>query len=150
MIFFNQLSLILLIQSIFFCFFCYGEQKNILKIIEKIPSSDRRSLEDFFQYLVKNEPLGYVIFGDKPMLWCGFYSSAGNYFHPSCHSFISNNRLFNNYLVWNSYKHFFSMKEFIFRVVKSKISEFQYDVILVNKKNVTMRSKTICNYFKEN
>jgi hypothetical protein len=118
----------------FFCSFSYGEQKNILKLIENIPSEDRRSLEEFFQYLVKNEPIGYVIFGDKPMAWCGFYSNSGACICPRNQNFIPSDRVFENYLVWNSYKQLFQIKNFIFRIVKSKVWESQYDIIFVNKK----------------
>lgn len=122
--------------------------KKIQFIIEKIPSQDKESLNNLFRYLITFESIGYVLYGDKPMVWDSFFS--GNFYLTLKKARIFNfNRSWEDYLVWKKYQHFFSIENFIFRVFPSSYDSKYMSYLFINKKNVIKKIKTHFKVFKQ-
>jgi hypothetical protein len=114
--------------------FCKAEQKT-KQILEKIPSNDKESLGNFFKNLVIFQSIGYVIFGDKPMVW-GYLNSDKAFVNLSDPKIFFYDRLWDDYLIWKKYQHLFFTENFIFRVFKSSLDEKNYYFLFINKKSL--------------
>ena len=122
--------------------------ENMLAILEKIPVNEREKIEGFFREMVTNESMGYVIFGNKPMIWCGLYAKELFFNENHSWAFIAN-RSWINYLAWEKYQHLFPMLNYIFRIYEDDDNRNCYYLILINKKICITAIQKNINLFKQ-
>ncbi len=120
-----------------------SQQSKVAKLLKSIPSEDRVYLEFYFRYLLFDDPLAYVIFGDKPMALSGFWNPtpSGNCLTPN----ISHNSVIlrKGYELHKKYQHLLPSKNFIFVF---RESDDYTEIALVNRKNFL---KTTANSIEE-
>jgi hypothetical protein len=59
----------------------YPSAPNISQILQEISESDRQDLDQFFQLLIKQESMGFTLFGQKPVTVANFVSFTYDYPH---------------------------------------------------------------------
>ena len=128
---------VLLLYGIFSCFCLVNHRNNqqakIARILKSIKAEDRFHLEFYFRHLLFEDPLAYVIYGDKPMAFSGFWNpkiSSGDSLMPSCSS--RSIMLRKGYELHKKYQRLFQSKNLIF--VFRESDDFT-EIALVNRRN---------------
>jgi hypothetical protein len=98
-----------------FLFTHFHQEKSLSKKIKKMPLEDRLALEAFFRILILQEGGAYVLFGDKPMAFTGyFYSCEPNFSSKQRYRYYSENQtLSEGWKIWKKYQNTFCSKHFV-------------------------------------
>lgn len=106
---------------------------KVARILKAMGPEDRFYLEYYFRHLLFEDPLAYVIFGDKPMAYSGFWNprvSSEEDLMPSCSQ--KSILLKKGYELHKKYRGLFQSKNLIFVF---RETEDYTEVALVNRRN---------------
>jgi hypothetical protein len=130
----------------YYSFHPSSEQAPHEKLLNSIDPEDRFYLDFYFRHLMLQDPLSYVLFGDKPMGLSAF-SNPSSF---SINQVLSDN--FNKSLLLKKgfelhkkYLHLFSSKNFLFIF---KETDNYIEIALVNRKNFLKVTKTAIKDFQ--
>src|SRR5579862_783402 len=130
----------------YYSFHPSSEQAPHEKLLNSIDPEDRFYLDFYFRHLMLQDPLSYVLFGDKPMGLSAF-SNPSSF---SINQVLSDN--FNKSLLLRKgfelhkkYLHLFSSKNFLFIF---KETDNYIEIALVNRKNFLKVTKTAAKDFQ--
>jgi hypothetical protein len=130
----------------FFIFFLYSllrhqNSPSISEKISQIPLSDRLMIEAFFRILLFDDLGAYVLFGDKPLCWSGYYQSLDKddiiRFFESNHSVRHSCFLKSGWKIWQKYAHLFPSKKFILNECIELTKKLHWtNIYLIDKEKV--------------
>lgn len=147
----HVIGIFLLSISIALSCFSSEKQDPIDSLLKLIPAEDKEQLEAFFRYMITHEGLGYVIFGDKPLVGDGFYPPVVSLNLQKAQP-IHYDHLSNSYAVWLKYFSMFPMQNYAFRTTPKpnhyKNSEADY-FIFINKKACSKAIKDHIELFRK-
>lgn len=110
---------------------CQGTK--ISRILKSIEPEDRFYLDFYFRSLLFEDPLAYVIYGDKPMGFSGFYNPLISSDNPLEHGCSQKNLILKRgYELHKKYQPLFQSKNFIF--VFRETDDYT-EIALVNRRN---------------
>jgi len=118
------------------------EQVIVSSRTEIIPKKERDYLEFFFRYAFSTYPLGYVLFGDKPMAYASFtkteclsdYQKQRNPLLLFAHVNLVHNKFRKGFEVWKKYQHLFPSKNHLLFELKDSRLKDECCIFLINKK----------------
>jgi hypothetical protein len=120
------------IISLLFTFllvFCAAEGSSIASI----SSQDRESINQLFNFLIKEDHFGYTLFGDKPVSLSGHFTITP--WENIVERVNDQDGIFwKNWRIWEKYQQIFPLQNFILINEPSKRHKNILNVILINKK----------------
>lgn len=124
----------------------------LAKALRTIPKEDRESLEWFFRHFGES---AYVLFGDKPMAFCGVQrvepykpdvSKVYDFMDSICRLHLENMVQMKGWETWKKYNHLFSSAQFAFLENNSPDGA---TIVLINKQAFLKQIEDNIDYFKE-
>lgn len=125
--------------ALIFCSISASET-DIPQLLQEIPESDRHDLDQFFQLLIKYEPLGYTLFGSKPISVASFVLFTYEYPQAMyCPIFEK------GWEAWLRWRHLFSDDYFVLKRTNTRTASFH----LINKKCTLAKIQQYLHLFKK-
>lgn len=126
----------LLLLGVSYWYLCHSlddQQTKVTKILRSINPEDRFYLDFYFRSLLFEDPLAYVIYGDKPMGFSGFYKPMISSDYPLQQGCSQRNLILKRgYELHKKYQPLFQSKNFIF--VFRETDDYN-EIALVNRRN---------------
>jgi hypothetical protein len=123
---------IVLLALFFLCLTSFYGTQDIAASLSKIPDQDRRYLDQFFQYPLRKSPMGYTLFGNKPI---------SLFEYPNLKSSVNCDLRLSLYMekgwkTWTRHEPFFPSKNFVLKKEKEAGAFHTNTIILINKTQV--------------
>jgi len=123
---------IVFIALLFLCATSFHGVQDVATSLSKISHQDQQYLDQFFQYLLRTSPMGYTLFGNKPI---------SLFEYPDLKSSVNCDLRLSlcmerGWKTWMRYRTLFSSKDFVLKKEKDTGAFHTNTVILINKTQV--------------
>ncbi len=134
------------------CVKSFEVRNPVAKALRTIPKEDRESLEWFFRHF---DVCTYVLFGDKPMAFCGVQrvepykpdiSQVYSFMDSICRLHLENLVQMKGWEAWKKYNHLFPSSQFAF--IENETPDGA-TIVLINKQDFLKQIDENIDYFRE-
>ncbi len=124
------------------------QRSSFSEVIEQIPKADQEILEEFFRTLVVHYNLGYVLYGNKPMVTVQYVNPfSSNAF--DLYSMDPNNlKMKKGVECWRKYYKFFPSNNFTCVFFGNPQKDQNVELVLINKKRLIEIAEANINKFR--